>query len=33
MREIAVPLLKEFKRLIPIIFDDIVPFEEAAKAV
>ncbi len=27
MREIAVPLLKEFKRLIPIIFDDIVPFE------
>ncbi|MDH5541932.1 MAG: FAD-dependent thymidylate synthase [Nitrospinota bacterium] len=27
MREIAVPLLKEFQNLIPIIFDDIEPFE------
>ncbi len=28
MREIAVPMLKEFKQLIPIIFDDIAPYEE-----
>lgn len=32
MREIVVPLLKEFKRLIPIILDDITPFEESKKA-
>jgi thymidylate synthase (FAD) len=25
MREIAIPLLKEFQRLIPVIFDDIIP--------
>ena len=25
MREIAIPLLKEFKRLIPVVFDDILP--------
>jgi len=25
MQEIAIPLLKEFQRLIPVIFDDIVP--------
>jgi thymidylate synthase (FAD) len=25
MREIAIPLLREFQRLIPVIFDDIVP--------
>ena len=28
MREIAVPMLKEFKQLIPVIFDDIEPYEE-----
>jgi len=27
MREIAIPLLKKFKQLIPIIFDDILPEE------
>ena len=28
MREVAIPLLKEFQKLIPIVFDDIVIFEE-----
>lgn len=28
MRQLAVPLLKEFKELIPIVFDDIIPYEE-----
>lgn len=27
MREIAIPMLAEFKRLIPVVFDDIVPKE------
>lgn len=28
MRELMIPLLKEFQKRIPIIFDDIVPYEE-----
>lgn len=28
MREVTVPLLKEFQQMIPIIFNDIVPYEE-----
>jgi thymidylate synthase (FAD) len=27
MKEIAVPLLKEFQRVIPVIFDDLIPAE------
>lgn len=30
MRQLAVPLLKEFKELIPVVFDDIIPYEEGA---
>lgn len=26
MREVMVPLLKEFKKRIPIVFDDILPY-------
>lgn len=27
MREIAVPMLREFQRLIPVVFDDLTPYE------
>ena len=30
MREVAVPLLKELKSKIPILFDDIIPYERKA---
>jgi hypothetical protein len=30
MRELMIPLLKEFKERLPIIFDDILPEEEQA---
>lgn len=30
MREVAVPLLKELQSKIPILFDDIIPYERKA---